>query len=79
MRVTITERRAMQAFHLLRGETYTAIAKTFRRDPHYMRRWIWDPRYRAFHAYYWGTDEGHRVITRRGRKDAHRDGIAAAA
>jgi hypothetical protein len=65
MRVTITERRAMQAFHLLRGETYTALAKRFRRDRHYMPRWIWEPRYREFHAFYWGTDE--RTTDRRQR------------
>jgi hypothetical protein len=41
MRVTITERRAMQAFHRLNGESYTALAKRFRRDRHYMPRWIW--------------------------------------
>jgi hypothetical protein len=53
MRVTVTERRAMQAFHLLHTENYTALARRFRRDRHYMPRWIWgDPDYRAFHAYY---------------------------
>src|SRR6187401_1379308 len=54
MRATITERRAMQAFYLLHGETYTALARRFRRDRHYIPRWIWDPPYSAFHAYYWG-------------------------
>ena len=68
MRVTLTERRAMQAFHLFHGETYTALARRFRRDRHYMPRWIWDPSYRAFHAYYWGTNAGHRIVERRGRR-----------
>jgi hypothetical protein len=76
MRVTITERRAMQAFHLLRGETYTALAKRFRRDRHYMPRWIWEPQYRAFHTYYWGSDDRP---DRRGRTAPRRDAVGAAA
>jgi hypothetical protein len=68
MRLTLTERRAMQAFHLLHGESYTALARRLRRDRHYMSRWIWDTPYRAFHAYYWGTDVGYRIIERRRRR-----------
>ena len=68
MRLTLTERRAMQAFHLLHGETYTALARRFRRDRHYMARWIWDPPYCAFHACYWGTHDTHRIVRRRGRR-----------
>jgi hypothetical protein len=40
IRVTITKRRAMQAFHLLHCESYTALARRFRRNRHYMPRWI---------------------------------------
>jgi hypothetical protein len=79
MRVSITERRAMQAFHLLQGENYMALAKRFRRDRHYIRRWIWDASYRAFHAYYWGTHDGHAFVERRGRKVARIDDRGAAA
>ena len=79
MRVTITERRAMQAFHLLKGENYARLAERFRRDRHYMRRWIWDDQYRAFHAYYWGTNAGHTFVERRGRKAPRIDAATAAA
>jgi hypothetical protein len=64
MRVTITERRAMQAFHLLYGESYTVLARRFRRDRHHMPRWIWEPQYRAFHAYYWGTNDSEQPRSR---------------
>jgi hypothetical protein len=53
MRVTQTERRAMQAFHLLAGENYQRLAQRFRRGRQHVPRWIWDNQYRAFHAYYW--------------------------
>ena len=76
MRLTHTERRAMQAFHLLRGENYLALARRFRRDNHYMPRWIWDEKYRAFHAHYWRTDAGHAFVERRGRKPARRDVVS---
>lgn len=46
----------MQAFHLVKGESYTALAQRFQRDRHYMRRWIWDDDYRAFYAHHWGID-----------------------
>jgi hypothetical protein len=65
MRVTVTERRAMQAFHLLHDQTYTALAARFQRDRHYMGRWIWEPRYIAFHRYYWGTLERPHTTGRR--------------
>lgn len=38
MRVTVTERRAMQAFHLVEGTNNTARAKRFSRGRHYIRR-----------------------------------------
>lgn len=57
MRVTQTERRAMQAFHLVDGESYSALARQFRRDRHHMPRWIWTDDYEAFQDYYWRTDE----------------------
>jgi hypothetical protein len=79
VRVTHTERRAMQAFHLLQGENYSTLAKRFRRDRHYLSRWIWDASYRAFHAHYWGTDEGHRIVEGRGRPPARTDGARPAA
>jgi hypothetical protein len=72
MRVSVTERRAMQAFHLLNGENYSAVAARFRRDRHYVPRWIWDQQYRAFHRYYWGTD-AERNLERRGRTTARAD------
>jgi hypothetical protein len=55
-RITQTERREMQALHLLKGENYSALAKRFRRHEDYLSRVIWEPRYSAFHAHYWGTD-----------------------
>jgi hypothetical protein len=79
MRVTVTERRAMQAFHLLHGENYAKLAVRFRRDRHYMRRWIWDRQYQEFHAYYWGTNEGHAFVERRGRKAPRVDAACPAA
>jgi hypothetical protein len=78
-RISHAERRAMQAFHLLSGENYTALSKRFRREPTHLRRVLWEPQYRAFHAYYWGTDAGHRLIERRGRKPAQTDGPRPAA
>lgn len=48
MTVSTSERRAMQAFFLLNGDMYTAIARRFRRDRHYIGRWVWDPEFRAF-------------------------------
>ena len=78
-RVSMTERRAMQAFHLLRGENYSTLASRFRRDRHYVPRWLWEPEYRAFHAYYWGTDAGHLLVERRGRKAPRLDAPGAAA
>ena len=76
MRVTLTERRAMQAFHLLEGAHYAALGERFQRDRHYMGRWIWEPKYIAFHRHYWGTcDRPHRT----GRKFAAPDVARAAA
>lgn len=78
MPVTVTERRAMQAFHMLYGENYTALAGRFRRDRHYLSRWIWEPQYVAFHAYYWGTNESEQPTSRSGKAVAVDAGGAAA-
>lgn len=53
----------MQAFHLF-GDSYSALARRFRRDRHYMPRWIWTDDYRAFHAYYWRNDGTERLADR---------------
>jgi len=78
MRVTTTERRAIQAFHLLYGESYTALARRFRRDRQHMRRWIWEPRSCAFHAYYWGTNESEQPTSGSPKADGVDAGGAAA-
>jgi hypothetical protein len=77
MAVTLTERRAMQAFHLLHGESYSALATRFQRDRHCMSRWIWDDDYRAFYAHYWGFDG--RLGSARPRTEAARtdEGVTA--
>lgn len=79
MRITFTERRAMQAFHLLNGENYSQLGRRFRRKGQEVPRVIWEPVYREFHRYYWGTDAGHRLNETRGRKSARVDETRSAA
>ena len=42
----LTERRAMQAFHLLYGKNYSRLAKRFRRKGNHLAPVIWEPQYR---------------------------------
>lgn len=80
MRVSLTERRAIQAFHLLNGESYTALARRFRRDRHYMPRWILTPEYRAFCVAYWRPNDQRQVTANnRGRKAARAHEACSAA
>ena len=77
MTVSTLERRAMQAFFLMNGDTYTAIARRFRRDRHYIGRWLWDAEFRAFYAQYRGLND-RSTSKRRGRTARELAGAAAA-
>jgi hypothetical protein len=69
MRVTMAERLAMRAFYL-DGRSYTEIARLFRRDRHYVRRWVWSVNFAAFYAFRWGqhgsdvTERADQVLAR---------------
>jgi hypothetical protein len=51
MTVSLTERRAMQAFHLLEGASFREIGRLFGRESDYVPRWVLEPRYVAFRVH----------------------------
>lgn len=59
MRVTMTERRAMQAFHFYEGLSYAALARMFRRTAARIPGWLYEPQYVALREYVASAAQRH--------------------